>query len=76
IPRRIPTHPQRLGRTLNHPDTPGKRHTIRALTLKFVPGLRASVVSGKPNVTDQIEKAAARQIVLSSSSLELKTLEV
>lgn len=34
IPRRIPTHPQRLGRTLTHPDTPGKRHTIRALAPK------------------------------------------
>ena len=27
LSRRIPTHPQRLGRPLNHPDTPGKRHT-------------------------------------------------
>ena len=34
IPRRIPTHPQRLGRPLNHPNTPGKRHTIWVLTRK------------------------------------------
>lgn len=34
IPRRIPTHPQRLGRTLNHPNTPSKIHTKCYLALK------------------------------------------
>ena len=34
IPRRIPTHPQRLGSPLNHPDTPGKRHTKLGISPK------------------------------------------